>query len=154
MERFFFKRKLLKATLPQDDPDPAARNAALARQRERYEYDYHPVFIPKEDPAFEGVRFPVLANVPSEEGLSVKYITSRVFHSRGLITNTLLMRARKLFDPLDKLEDYSDVFIRLPSPDIVKSFMVCCDAPATPNQRHSAMASPVWRLRGFGVQLQ
>jgi arachidonate 15-lipoxygenase len=115
---------VIKPALPQHVKDPAlkaARTEALVAAREAMQYNHRPVFLP-EEPAFASVRFPVAAEVPKEEGFSQGYIIGRALKTAAVLTNGALMRARRAFDPLDRLEDYDDVFIRLAAPEITKTY--------------------------------
>lgn len=112
----------LKPTLPQTDADPGARKQDLEGEQLRFQYSAYPEFLQKIDPAFEDVRFPVLLDVPPEVNFTGEYQIQRFIKSAPVITNQVLMRARGFFDPLDKLEDYDDAFIRIPAPPIVKTY--------------------------------
>lgn len=94
----------VKPLLPQLDPNPTARFERLSEQQARYKYDYRPVFLPQDDPAIDGIKFPVLQSpVPREDSFTAKYIAGRVRKTLPVYTNKLLTKARSLFDPLDKL---------------------------------------------------
>lgn len=112
----------LRPTMPHRDPDQASRREDLAVQQRRFQYSHYPEFLKRFGDTFKNVRFPILHEVPQELNFSRDYVVGRTIHTAPILTNQALMRARGLFDPLDKLEDYDDIFIRIPAPDVVKSF--------------------------------
>lgn len=127
----------LKPFLPQNDPDVDARKADLQHEQSRFRYSAHPEFLEKLGDTFQDLRFPMLQTPPPKDvNFSGEYIIKRTVHSAPLLTNQLLVRARGFLDPLDKLEDYDDCFIRIPAPPIVKSYQ---DDEAFAEQRLSGV---------------
>ena len=97
--------------LPQKDPDPAGRAAAISAVRAGYLYtkDYLPPI-------------PMVVNVPSSEAFSTRYLAERTVETSPLLANLLAVKARGIFENLDDLAKYEDLFESLPLPDIAASW--------------------------------
>lgn len=98
-------------SLPQNDNDTASRNNALLEQREKYKFN--PEFMPP---------LALIEEVPSEENFSVGYLADRAIQAADLPPNMLAARARTLFDPFDRLEDYDDLFTIIKAPAITNTY--------------------------------
>ena len=62
------------------------------------------------------------AEVPDCEKPDAEYIISSTLSVGDLPLNMALNKTWSLFDPLDKLEDYDDVFVLLRKPSVVANW--------------------------------
>ena len=83
-----------------------------------------PVYLDRlgDVPALADVKIPSLKSLPAEEVFDMDYMGGRAMATVPLIVNQRLAKARQLFDPVDCLQDYEDVFLQLRKPKIVKTF--------------------------------
>jgi arachidonate 15-lipoxygenase len=98
--------------LPHQEPNPAQRSAALQVARKRYAYIYD-----------ARTNLSLLADeVPSQDRFSTRYIAERIAATAELPVNLLAANARSLFDPLDELVEYEDIFPVMPLPKVAKVY--------------------------------
>ncbi len=97
--------------LPQKDPAPAKRKQRLEATRVNYQYNYE--YLPP---------VPLLDEVPHEETFSAEYVVERFSVLPAIATNNALAKARSLFDPFDKIDDFADLFTILPQPASVNTW--------------------------------
>ncbi|MBJ7901028.1 MAG: lipoxygenase [Cyanobacteria bacterium RI_101] len=89
-----------------------SRRAWLARNRRKYQFeaDYLPPLT-------------VIKDVPLEESFSPRYLAERVPATLGpLASNTLAVKVRSLWDPLDDLRDYEDFYPTLTAPTVMRGY--------------------------------
>jgi arachidonate 15-lipoxygenase len=65
---------------------------------------------------------PMCQSLPDGEGPSTRYIADRALLQAGIMLNNAAAQAHRLFDPMDRLEDYDDIFSVLPAPDCVRTW--------------------------------
>ena len=65
---------------------------------------------------------PFLDTVPGKECFSPRYLAKRIASWGKLAPNMLAAKTRRLFDPLDELKEYDDLFVFLPKPGIAKNY--------------------------------
>jgi arachidonate 15-lipoxygenase len=97
--------------LPQNDPNPVDRQGQLERDRELYKFNYD--YVPP---------VPFLDTVPHREWFSPKYFAARTASWAALAPNMLAAKARRIFDPLDELKEYDDLFVLLDKPGVSKAY--------------------------------
>jgi len=97
--------------LPQNDPDSVSRQGRLESNRALYVFNYN--YVPS---------VPFLDTVPSKESFSPKYFAERIASWAILAPNMLAAKTRRLFDPLDELKEYDDLFVFLPKPGVSKNY--------------------------------
>jgi arachidonate 15-lipoxygenase len=97
--------------LPQNDPNPVDRQGRLDRDRELYKFNYD--YVPP---------VPFLDTVPHREWFSPKYFAARTASWAALAPNMLAAKARRIFDPLDELKEYDDLFVLLDKPGVSKAY--------------------------------
>jgi arachidonate 15-lipoxygenase len=97
--------------LPQNDPDPQGRKNRLESNRALYVFNYD--YVPP---------IPMLDTVPHKEYFSVGYTSARLASMAKLAPNMLAARTRRLFDPLDSLEEYDEMFIFLKKPGVAQNY--------------------------------
>ena len=97
--------------LPQNDPRPDERRQQLESNRALYVFNY--TYVP-------GV--PFLDHVPHKDWFSPKYFAARIASSAALAPNMLAAKARRLFDPLDDLQEFDDLFVFLPKPGVASNY--------------------------------
>jgi arachidonate 15-lipoxygenase len=117
--------KTLRPMLPQREPAPEARKKDLQYEQQRFQYAPFPEFLQdtkKFGDTFKDARFPILRTPPAEINFTGEYLLERVTKTVPLLANQALMKARGFLDPLDDLEDFDDIFTRLPAPPIVKNY--------------------------------
>jgi arachidonate 15-lipoxygenase len=98
-------------SLPQNDPDPQQRQALLAQQQGRYQFNF--AYL---------APLAMLERVPEKENFSGTYIAERLARAADLPANMLAAKSRTLLDPLDRLEDYDDLFTLLRKPAIANTY--------------------------------
>lgn len=101
----------MKTSLPQNDPDPHGRKDRLEKQRALYVFNYD--YVPP---------IPMLDTVPHEEYFSPKYTAERLVSMAKLAPNMLAAKTKRLFDPLDDLNEYDEMFIFLDKPGIAQNY--------------------------------
>lgn len=103
----------MKPYLPQDDPEPQKRQDLLERSLKNYEFDL--TYLPP---------LPMLKvkQVPRGENFSAEYLAKVGLAGAKLISNTLEVKFRSLWDPLDQLQDYEDFFQVLPKPEVIRTY--------------------------------
>jgi len=97
--------------LPQNDPNPSARENWLRKNQEDYEFD-HDFLAP----------IPILKSVPKQEYFSAEYTAKRLASMANLPANMLAAKAKNFFDPLDTLEEYEEFLSFLPKPNLLKNY--------------------------------
>ncbi len=97
--------------LPQSDPDPQGRKNRLESNRAPYVFNYDYVSP-----------IPMLDTVPHKEYFSVEYTAARLASMAKLAPNMLAARTRRLFDPLDSLDEYDEMFIFLKKPGVAQNY--------------------------------
>ena len=97
--------------LPQGDPQPDDRRARLDANRALYVFNYD--YVP-------GV--PFLDTVPFKDWFSPKYFAERIGSAAVLAPNMLAAKTRRLFDPVDDLQAFDDLFVFLPKPGVAKNY--------------------------------
>lgn len=97
--------------LPQNDPHPDERQQRLDSNRALYVFNYD--YVP-------GV--PFLDTVPGKECFSPRYFAERIGSSAILAPNMLAAKARRLFDPLDELQEFDDLFVFLTKPGVAENY--------------------------------
>ena len=98
-------------SLPQHDPDPAARAALLATQRERYVYDatvLPPFMLPQA--------------LPPGEDFGGGTLGERLSSAVGGPFNLAAVKLAGLIDRFDELQDYEDLFRLYDLPPIVQTW--------------------------------
>ncbi|MEO0373533.1 MAG: lipoxygenase family protein [Cyanobacteria bacterium P01_A01_bin.17] len=98
-------------SLPQNEPNLPARQALLKQQQERYQFNFEYL-----------APLAMLDEVPKDENFSGAYLAERLARAADLPVNMLAAKAHSLLDPLDRLEDYDDLFTLLPKPTIANTF--------------------------------
>lgn len=107
----------MKPSLPQFDTNASLRKDALTRNQQLYQFDYdylQPFALL--DGGKEGEK------VPHLERFAGDYTTGRLLASTQIQSNLLTAKARSFFDPLDRLEDYDDLYTILPEPQVAKTY--------------------------------
>lgn len=98
--------------LPHQEPNPAQRSADLQAARKVYAYTYDAC-----------TTLPLLAHeVPDQDRFSTRYIAERLAATAALPVNLLTAQARSVFDPLDELSEYEDLFPVMPLPSVAKIY--------------------------------
>ena len=97
--------------LPQNDPDQSGRQTRLENHRSLYRFNYD--YVPP---------IPFLDHVPHHEWFSPKYTAGRLKSAADVAPNMLAARAKRIWDPLDTLEEFDDLFVHLPKPGISKDY--------------------------------
>jgi arachidonate 15-lipoxygenase len=98
--------------LPNQEPNPARRSAALQAARKRYDYTYDVC-----------TTLPLLAHdVPDQDRFSTRYIAERLAATAELPVNLLTAKVQSVFDPLDQLSEYEELFPILPLPSVAKIY--------------------------------
>jgi arachidonate 15-lipoxygenase len=109
--------------LPQNDSlNSAARNAYLQKNRNLYKFDVNylsPLPLLDTDPDKKEIDV-----IPSKEDFSGTYNAEKLAAAiLPLAQNLLLAKVRGIFDPFDKLDDYSDdIFTSIPLPEVAKVY--------------------------------
>ena len=98
----------MKPYLPQNEPNPTARENWLKQNREDYQFD-HQALAP----------VPVLDRVPKHEFFSADYTAKRLGSMANLPANMLAAKTRNFIDPLDTLEEYEELLTLIPKPNLV-----------------------------------
>ncbi len=102
----------MKPCLPHQETHPAQRSTALQAARKRYTYTYD-----------ARTNLSLLADeVPSHDRFSTRYIAERLAATAELPVNLLAANARSVFDPLDELVEYEDLFPVMPLPKVAKVY--------------------------------
>jgi arachidonate 15-lipoxygenase len=102
----------MKPCLPQHEPDAAQRSADLDAARKVYAYTYDAC-----------TTLPLLAHeVPDQDRFSTRYIAERLAATAELPVNLLTARVRSVFDPLDELSEYEELFPVMPLPSVAKIY--------------------------------
>lgn len=101
----------MNTSLPQNDPDPQGRKDRLGRQRALYVFNYD--YVPP---------IPMLDTVPHAEYFSPKYTAERLASMAKLAPNMLVSKTKRLFDPLDELDEYDEMFVFLDKPGIARNY--------------------------------
>ncbi|ADJ28240.1 lipoxygenase family protein [Nitrosococcus watsonii] len=101
----------MNTSLPQNDSDPQGRKDRLERRRALYVFNYD--YVPP---------IPMIDKVPHEEYFSPKYTAERLASMAKLAPNMLAAKTKRLFDPLDELNEYDEMFIFLDKPGIVRGY--------------------------------
>lgn len=109
-------------SLPQNDlENKKQRQEYLANNRQIYQFDLEylkPLPLLDADPNNQKVDV-----IPDRENYSGSYRAEKFAQTiLPLGENLLLSKARSLFDPFDRLDDYVDVFTTLPRPEIVNNY--------------------------------
>jgi arachidonate 15-lipoxygenase len=78
--------------------------------------------------------------LPLLELPSLEYTQDRVTRLLKIADNAALAAARSVFDPLDALEDYDDVFVTMPEPRVARDW----HSPATFAEQRVMGAHPNW----------
>jgi arachidonate 15-lipoxygenase len=101
----FFSRQALLPLLPQDDPKPQNRTAALALAQEAYKYNYE--FIPQ---------LPMAQSVPKADSPSLKWLFEVAGIALKLLFNTVLTKDKQKAgdkEGSENLENYNQILQRL-----------------------------------------
>jgi arachidonate 15-lipoxygenase len=102
----------MKPCLPHHEPNPAQRSADLAAARKVYAYTYDAC-----------TTLPLLADdVPDQDRFSTRYIAERLAATALLPVNLLTSQAKSVFDPLDELSEYDELFPVMPLPSVAKIY--------------------------------
>ncbi len=101
----------MQPSLPQNDPDSIGRKSHLAYNRTLYVFNYD--YVPS---------LPMLNSVPLKEYFSPKYTADRLASMAKLAPNMLAAKTKRLFDPLDELDEYNDLFIFLNKPGVAHDY--------------------------------
>ena len=115
-----------------------AANTSLPDPPPNHDYDYDHSFLSP---------LAMSANVPDNEKPDAEYVINRALISADLPLNMAVAKAQSMFDPLDALEDYDDMFITLRKPSVVATWR---SDRAFAEQRLSG-AHPNWLKRVRGV---
>jgi arachidonate 15-lipoxygenase len=65
---------------------------------------------------------PMLDKVPKHEYFTPHYTAGRLASMAKLAPNMLIAKKRNLFDPLDNLDDYEDMFVLLDKPGVAENY--------------------------------
>ncbi|MBO3457480.1 lipoxygenase [Aetokthonos hydrillicola Thurmond2011] len=101
----------MKPYLPQQEPNPTARENILKKNREDYQFD-HKALAP----------IPVIDRVPKQECFSAEYTAKRLASMANLPANMLAAKAKNFLDPLDNLEEYEELLNLLPKPNLIPHY--------------------------------
>lgn len=98
--------------LPQNDPNLMGRKKDLAETAARYKWS---------DTLVPGLA--MLEEVPFSQVFSGEYLAERSASAARLVSNLALIKVRRLFDPLDSLQDFEDMYPTLsPKPSSIRDF--------------------------------
>ena len=101
-------------SLPQNDTpeNQANRKAQLENKQKQYVFD--PEYLPP---------LTVIKDVPITESFSPKYLAERLPSTLGkLSANSLAIKVKSHWDPLDELQDYEDFYPVLPPPSVMRTY--------------------------------
>ena len=101
----------MQPSLPQNDKNTTERRNDLEKRRSKYQFNHD--YVPP---------IPFLDHVPHEEWFSPRYTAERLKSAADVPPNMLATKAKQLWDPLDTLEEYDDLFVCLPKPGISKNY--------------------------------
>ena len=102
--------------MPQIPQDASAAQRAERQQRitdRRGQYQWDHDFLKP---------LPLIEAVPLSEFFTPRYLAERAASVAGLPVNAAAVKARQLFDPFDKLDDYADLFPVLAKPSTINNY--------------------------------
>jgi arachidonate 15-lipoxygenase len=103
-------------SLPQNDTpeNQANRKAQLENKQKQYVFD--PEYLPP---------LTVVKDVPITESFSPKYLAERLPSTLAkLSANSLAIKVKSHWDPLDELQDYEDFYPVLPPPSVMRTYQM------------------------------
>ena len=103
-------------SLPQNDTpeNQANRKAQLENKQKQYVFD--PEYLPP---------LTVIKDVPITESFSPKYLAERLPSTLAkLSANSLAIKVKSHWDPLDELQDYEDFYPVLPPPSVMRTYQM------------------------------
>jgi arachidonate 15-lipoxygenase len=103
-------------SLPQNDTpeNQANRKAQLDNKQKQYVFD--PEYLPP---------LTVIKDVPITESFSPKYLAERLPSTLAkLSANSLAIKVKSHWDPLDELQDYEDFYPVLPPPSVMRTYQM------------------------------